>query len=246
MYKKFKSDIENNLNRFEEIMETFYSNLYLEYKNNSVKAANQFLNSLDVLRGTYLMRFDRKYNKRKKEQPKPDEKIMHIGSFGGILLEWTIYYLIDASIKTENKSDSIQVINGYPIPFKKGEKNRKESTNIDIAVKKKSSSKLLYCIEVKTNFEDGFEKYFKEQQTIYHHRTKIIKNFKYHYFSITLRPKKFFSDSALKKKTYLLEKRNELWEFPILNGEKLNSGELVDKAKKFLDFVYKPIIEFKE
>lgn len=79
--------------------------------------------------------------------------------------------------------------------------------------------KFCYAFEIKTNFEDEFDKFTKEEKLIYHHRKKVFKNFKYYYLSLNLPSNKFKKElkDSIKtlidhKEIYVLNKKNT--EFP--------------------------------
>ncbi|MEI6090600.1 MAG: hypothetical protein WCR42_09130 [bacterium] len=133
---------------------------------------------------------------------------MNSGSFGGILQEWTFKHFIQAGVDAFGLKDSVEVINGHQINFKWKEKGTTK-LNIDIVIKSKKSTKLYCAFEIKTNFEDGFKKFRKEEKMIYHHRTKGYTHFKYYYISLS-KPTPILCKDNLKDICTLI-KRNELF-----------------------------------
>jgi len=155
------------------------------------------------------------------------------GKFGGILLEWGLKFAILSCIQQNHKEDKIEVINKHQIPYRWKDKGT-TVINIDIVLKeKKPKRKILFCIEVKTNFEDNFSKYVKEQRAIYHHRTKTFKDFKYHYVAFSTIPQKLQMNSH-KNGINTIKKRGQLWSFPF---DQIENKEIVD-CSLFLDSIY--------
>lgn len=106
------------------------------------------------------------------------------------------------------KDKTACVINRHPISFKWKKKGNKQ-VNLDIAIKNIKTKKLYYAVEVKTNFEDGFEKFRNEEKIIYHHRQKNFKHFRYYYLSLSLPPRSFHE--KFKSDINTLIKREELY-----------------------------------
>jgi hypothetical protein len=235
--QEFRQNLTNNIKEYHKILEDFGCEIYDRYKKNPQDAARFLLGTICLPRSVH-MDFIKKGD-------------MNTGSVGGIVIEWTFYHLIDSMLKREGISD-IKVINGYKLPYKwKKEGNKK--LNIDIAVgidngKPGKLKRLLYLVELKTNFEDGFIKYCDQQRHIYHHRTRNQPDFKYHYIAFSKIPKyiKEKYDSELRT----MSKRKQLWCFPILdklgNLSEANIRACEENAAKLLRLFYRAILDFKK
>ena len=134
--------------------------------------------------------------------------LLNYGSFAGIIMEWTFTQFLIAGLDILKKSDLAYVENNFQIPYKWKTSNVKK-LNLDIVIKSKKTSKLFYAYEIKSNFEDGFDKFLAEEKIIYHHRSKVFPQFKYYYISLNKIPK--ITLETYKKKIDLLVKRNELY-----------------------------------
>ena len=222
-----ESSLTKNITEYHNILEKIGYRLYMLYQKNPRKAAYFFLRTVVLPRSIFLDFLAKKG--------------LNYGSIAGIISEWYFYHMINTVIKAERLKD-LNVYNGYRLPFKWKKKGNKE-TVIDIAVWLQKPRRLIYCVEVKKNFEDGFSKYYKEQNIIYHHRTKGYKDFKYHYVAFSEIPKYIFNN--YKSKIDTLKRRQQLWVFP---SEKLVDNldkALIGRARKFLGFLYNPLLEFK-
>lgn len=137
-------------------------------------------------------------------------------SVAGTILEWTFFQFIKTGLIKLNKDKIAVVENGFQIPFIWKEKGNKK-LNIDIVIKSKKSTKLFYAFELKTNFEDGFSKYRKEERMLYHQRRKTFPYFKYYYISLNKITQKFLKIHQRDINTLI--RRKELY---IINHEKNN------------------------
>lgn len=156
------------------------------------------------------------------------------GTFWGILLEWTFFYIIKWAILFFWKEDKFVVKNNYSLPFK-WKKKGNSKVNIDVVLKDAKTTKLFYCLELKTNFEDWFDKYYREQTEIFHHRLKAYAKFKYHYIALSSIPASVRNNSSRKLET--LKKRWQLWLFPNNWGDKLLEDSLL-----LLESLYAPLL----
>lgn len=225
---EIKSNLETSLNYYNQILARSGRELYTLYQRNPHKAAVYFLNSMFLPHHTFI-----KVVQNAK---------LNTGSIAGFLEEWYFYYLIKSAIDKENISN-IEVFNNYKIPFKWKGVKRHVTTNVDIAVVSKKPKRILYCLEIKTNFEDNFSKYYYEQNIIYHHRTKAYPDFKYHYITFS-EPERIIK--KLKRQVNTLSRRNELWVFPkeeLSLDKKCGNEKLINKAEVLLRFLYMPFLK---
>jgi len=132
------------------------------------------------------------------------------------------------------KENELEVINKYKLPYKWKEKGT-NYVNIDAVLKLKKSTKVLICLEIKTNFEDGFSKYYKEQNLIYHHRKKTFSDFKYHYIAFSKIPSKFTLNLDNKRKVNTLTQRKQLWILPI---NKIDNELIINRCVELLENIY--------
>lgn len=146
------------------------------------------------------------------------------GSTGGILFEWCMHSLIKTLITHHDLDPWIEVCNNHQIPYtwnKTGKPTSKDVNdksksvlNIDLAVvdRKELSSqtpKVYFAVEMKTNFDSGFEKYTIEERALFHHRTKTYKRFRYYYMSCGIPPKSILTKLAQQIQT--LQRHNSLY-----------------------------------
>ncbi|MFA5010663.1 MAG: hypothetical protein WC644_01805 [Ignavibacteria bacterium] len=173
-----------------------------------------------------------------------NNKLNH-SSFGGILIEWIFKFALDVCVENLNKSDKIEIINKYQLdcPWKtKGHKK----VNIDLLIKVKNSNILLMCAEMKTNFEDGFEKYFVEQENISKIESIKYQKFKYHYISLSRMPPKFSTREELRNKIETLNKNSQLWILQIINTQEAEfSEDLIKACSGMLNSFYSVIKDYK-
>lgn len=159
-------------------------------------------------------------------------------SFWWVLLEWYLLYIVKWWLHVFNKENDLEVHNNYSLKYKWKEEGQAKSVNIDVVLKSKKSTKLYYCLELKTNFEDGFAKYYREQNQIYHHRTKTYKDFKYHYIALGPIPNSLYKKEEQKIKTLI--RRCELWCFPSITVE--NKHEQIERWENLLRYLYEPML----
>ncbi len=176
----------------------FWEKIAKTYRTNPALAAKLFVDSLHAPRDSFIWYCMGKW--------------LNYSSFWGVLLEWYMFYVIQWWISVFNVADVYEVVNNYRMKYKRKEERQAKSVNVDIVLKSKKTTKLFYCLELKTNFEDGFAKYFKEQTQIYHHRSKAYQGFKYHYISLWGIPQYIKRTHARSLNT--LGRREELWCFP--------------------------------
>ena len=136
------------------------------------------------------------------------DNFLSYSSIAGTILEWTFTQFLIAGVDILKKDSIVDVINSHQIPFRWKTSSIKK-LNLDIVIKNKKTSKLYYAYEIKTNFEDNFNKYRNEEKIIYHHRTKAFPNFKYYYISINKIPKTLIKEK--RKDISVLIKRKELY-----------------------------------
>ena len=163
----FKKELASNIEDYHKILARQGRDIYKQYKENPKAAGQLFLQSISIPRAVFIG-----YLKNKN---------LNYSTVGGGILEWMIYHVIKAMLEMESIKD-VDVVNQYPLPYK-WKKQGHHTLNIDIAVgeKRPGSDKfkrLLYLIEVKTNFEDGFTCYYNQQKMICHHRTKVQPDFR--------------------------------------------------------------------
>jgi hypothetical protein len=229
----FRLQLVDNIEKYHSILAQQGKDIYKQYKHDPMVAGRAFLQSICLPRSVFIRYLE--------------SKSLNTSSAGGAILEWTIYHIINSMITVESIKN-IGVDNRYRLPFKWKKKGHPE-INVDIAVgvknpKSDKFKRLLYLVEVKTNFEDGFLLYFDQQKIIYHHRRKVQPDFRYHYLA--------FSEPFLnmsKKKISAIRNKKQLWYFPILNkgGLDINDGFIKrheEQAAEFLSFLYEPILSF--
>lgn len=164
--------IENQLNEwlhgYHKIMEKQFQEVW---KNEIAGKANneEELRRIFVASRKTLKQYGEKYD-------------LDYGSIAGKFLEWTLFHLVSTGARALKKNSTVQVINGYQIPFKWKEGTSK--LNLDLVIKSRKSTKIFYAFEMKTNFDDGFQKYREEEGMIYHHRQKTFSDFKYFYICV--------------------------------------------------------------
>jgi len=142
-----------------------------------------------------------------------DENNLNYSSVAGTILEWTLFNFLQTGIEALGKDSIAETINRHQIPYIwKSHGNSK--INIDLVIKNINTKKIYYAFEMKTNFEDGFEKYREEEKMVYHHRKKLFKCFKYFYISLSKPPANIFKKHKRDLRT--LERRNELF---IMNND---------------------------
>lgn len=241
----FEEGLRKNLFEYYEILRELGFCLYKKYKENHKIAASEFLKTAllpwILLLEPYLI--------------SPDRKKSNKGSAGGFATEEVFYNIINSAIEEENLGDKVKVENTYRYVYN-GNKNaqniRKNSfINIDIGVSSIISGHLLYCLEIKINFDDNFKKFFDERKWIIENELQSNRSiFPYHYVCFSERAKKFTAECEE------LDKVKELWEFPkdwFLNDrhkkDRLSATnppeELVFKAQDFLQSIYEPILSIK-
>jgi hypothetical protein len=199
-----ENKLKANLMEYHDIIKKAFLNYWRVYLINGKYESNKFLNLLSAPRDIFI-KFCR-------------ENKLNYSSVAGIVLEWTVFHFLKAGLSVNEKDKIACVINRYSIPFRwKGKGNKQ--VNLDIVIKSIKTKKLYYAVEVKTNFEDGFEKFRDEEKSIYHHRQKNFKHFKYYYLSLSLPPRslrgKFKSDINTlirRKELYILNENNR--DFP--------------------------------
>lgn len=231
--QEFKKELTTNIEDYHKVLARQGRDIYAQYKKDPKAAGRLFLQSICLPRSIFIHYLE--------------SKSLNTSSVGGAILEWTIYYIINSMIEME-AIKNVSVDNKYTLPFKWKKKGHPE-VNIDIAVGERIRSadrfkRLLYLIEVKTNFEDGFLTYFDQQRIIYHHRRKVQPDFRYHYLA--------FSNplhNMPKKKLSAIRDKNQLWIFPILGGKGVDIDDShikqhEDQAAEFLSFIYEPILSF--
>ena len=155
------------------------------------------------------------------------------GSISGVLFEWTLQCLLEALIDKEGMKDKLIINPNYPTSYVRKEQGHSK-VNIDIAVTlptTKGNEKSIIYIEAKTNFDDGFDRYYEESTTIRHHRRKNYSGFKYYYIAL-------HSPSAKLKQKYLrqlnnLERRKELILFNWISKDEKTNIEALSKLIKF-------------
>lgn len=231
--QEFKKKITSNIEEYHEVLAQQGKDIYKLYKDNSEDAGRLFLQSISIPRAVFIGHLR--------------DKKLNYGTVGGGILEWMVYHLIKAMIEIES-INNVDVVNQYSLPYKWKKKGHPK-LNIDIAVgeKRPGSDKfkrLLYLIEIKTNFEDGFISYYEQQKMICHHREKVQPDFRYHYLAFSDIPAHIRKKhgSELQK----LCKRKQLWHFPVLN--KLTESDifaLKHDAESLLDLLYGAIQAFK-
>jgi hypothetical protein len=146
------------------------------------------------------------------------EKGLNYASFAGTILEWTLYHFLNAGLSAYRKTRIAEVHNRYKIRYKWKKGNKKvKLVTLDVVIKSKKSKKIYYAFEVKTNFEDGFEKYRTEERIIYHHRRKTFKDFRYYYLSLFVPPESMANKH--KRDLNTLQRRKELY---IINVDRNN------------------------
>ena len=231
--QEFKKELTSNIEDYHRVLAQQGKDIYKQYKIDPEAAGRLFLQSVCLPQSIFIH-----YLKDKK---------LNTSTAGGAILEWTIYHIINSMIETE-AIKNVGVDNNYALPFK-WKKEGRSKLNIDIAVgeRKPKSDKfkrLLYLIEIKTQFEDGFLMYFDQQRIIYHHRRKVQSDFKYHYlaFSSPLH-------NMPKKKLSAIRAKNQMWDFPILGkkGVGIDDSRIKEyeyKATEFLKFLFEPILGF--
>ncbi|MEW6687110.1 MAG: hypothetical protein AB1393_13055 [Candidatus Edwardsbacteria bacterium] len=217
--------LNENTKSYHKMLLNYYKKVYKAYRKDPHLASNYFLRSLNVPRYIFL--------------DFTESNDLNYGSMGGIILEWTFFYLIKGCLCIENKEDVLKVVDRYQIPFTWKDSGT-NVLNVDVALKSAKTTKLYLIMEIKTNFEDGFDKYYEEQSQICHHRKKVYKDFKYHYVSLSNRPPRFYTDDSLKTKVEKLEKQKQLWEFPIAEIDQPDD-RMIEKGVMFLKSIYDPI-----
>jgi hypothetical protein len=165
---------------------------------------------------------------------------VNTGSIAGVLFEWTLQCLLETIIEKEGMNNKLIIHPNYPTSYVKREHGHSK-VNIDIAVTSPSTKvheKSIIYIEAKTNFDDGFDRFYEESTTIRHHRRKNYRGFKYYYIAM-------HSPSGKLKQKYVrklnhLERRKELILFDwISKDEETNIGALTKLIKFFRDDIRK-------
>ncbi len=133
---------------------------------------------------------------------------LNYGSIAGIIQEWALFHLIKTGVERYSTKKDVEVLNGWPIPFKWKTKGHSK-VNLDVVIKNKNSTKLYFAFEMKTNFEDGFPKYLREEASLFHHRQKTFSPFRYFYISLTPPTTKIRVNH--KQKLNTLQRRKELY-----------------------------------
>lgn len=229
--KSLRTDLTDGLQRFNHALDVFGERLYRLYQSSPSEAAGEFLKAVrtphEVQKG-YL----------KAEGLNP-------GSSAGLVMEWFFFHIINEAIKAQKPTETYakKVYNNYELPYKWKKVDSKKIMNrshkqimIDIAVWSEKPKRLLYCIEVKTNFEDGFSKYCREWKLIHHHRERSYKPFRYHYVSLNNAPKGISEKYQNRIERQL--KREEIWAFPKDNAE---AKDAIKRAERFLWAIYEPL-----
>ena len=232
--QKFKKELTNNIESYHKLLARQGRDIYKTYKENPNEAGRLFLQSVSIPRAVFIRCLK--------------NKNLNYSTVGGGILEWVIYHVVKAMLEVESIKD-VDVINQYPLPYK-WKKEGRPILNIDIAVGEKNPrsdkfKRLLYLIEVKTNFEDGFTSYYDQQKMICHHRTKVQPDFRYHYLAFSNIPphikKKYKSELGF------VDKRRQLWSFPVLNNPTRQDILVYEEdAVKLLDLLYGAISSFKK
>ena len=238
----FEERLRNNLNEYHEILRGLGVYLYRKYKEEPKIAASEFLRAV-LLPWILLI---------EPSLLSPERKTPNKGSAGGVSTEKVFFNIISSMIEEENLSDKVKVENTYRYMRNrnKNTQNKRENSfiNIDIGVSSIGSGHLLYCMELKTNFDDNFQKFFDERKRIIENELQNNRPvFPYHYVCFSTRVKKFSAECEE------LDKVKELWEFPkewfLSDRDKKEylsttnpPEELVLKAKDFLQSIYEPIL----
>jgi len=201
------------------ILEKLGKRTYSKYRRSKKEGAQFFLKNISLPRRIF--------------HEEIGKKDLNPGAVAGIILEWILYFLVKAAFE---KNKYIAVFNSYPVPFKWKEKGYKR-INVDLAVgirnlnKPLKLKKLIYLVEVKTNFADGFSNYCRQERTLYHLRTRSTPCFRYHYLAFSGIPAIF--NKRHKHELQRIRDHGELWVF---EKDKYN----IDNAKNFLDAIFRP------
>ena len=232
--QKFKKELTANIEDYHKVLARQGRDIYKQYKEDRNGAGKLFLQSVSIPRAVFIRCLK--------------NKNLNYSTVGGGILEWMIYHVIKAMLEIESIKD-VDVVNQYSLPYK-WKKQGHHTLNIDIAVGEKRPGadkfkRLLYLIEVKTNFEDGFTSYYDQQKIICHHREKVQRDFRYHYLAFSNIPphikKKYKSELGF------VDKRRQLWSFPVLNNPtEMDIRVLSEDAVKLLDLLYGAISAFKK
>ena len=228
----FENKLKENLKEYHQVLQEPALEIYQLYKNgNKNQAAELFLKTIFVPRKTFLEILG--------------QKGLNYGSSAGFINEWIFYHLINTLITTE-KLTNIVVKNNEPIDFKWKKEGHKK-IKVDICVKSEKPKRILYCIEIKTNFDDGFSNYLKQEKQLYHHRSRHYKDFRYHYIAFSNIPNEI--SKKFKRKLKTLERRKELWELPdkeIKNSSSIKlNPKLIEKGQNLLSLLYEPLLKSK-
>lgn len=165
---------------------------------------------------------------------------INTGTIAGVLFEWTLQCLLETLIEKEGMKDKLKIRPNHPTSYVKKEHGHSK-VNIDLAVTlptTKGHEKSIIYIEAKTNFDDGFDRFYEESGLIRHHRRKNYSGFKYYYIAL-------HSPSVKLKQKYLrqlnnVKRRKELILFNwISKDEKTNTEALFKLIKYFRDDIRK-------
>lgn len=238
----FEARLRRNLNEHHEILRELGFCLYRKYKEEPKIAASGFLKTVLL---PWILLIEPSLLSPERETPNK-------GSAGGFATEKVFFNIISSMIEEENLSDKVKVENTYRYVhgLRKNDQKKRENSfiNIDIGVQLIASGRILYCLEIKTNFKDNFKKFFDERKRIIENELQHNRPvFPYHYVCFSAREKKFSAECEE------LDKVKELWEFPKewflsdrYKKEYLSATnppeELVLKAQDFLQSIYEPIL----
>jgi hypothetical protein len=165
---------------------------------------------------------------------------VNTGSIAGVLFEWTLQCLLETLIEQEGMEDKLNLLPNYPTSYVKKEHGHSK-VNIDLAVTiptNNENEKSIIYIEAKTNFDDGFDRFYEESTTIRHHRRKNYSGFKYYY--IALHGPSVNLKQKYSRQLNNLERRKELILFNwIFKDEETNIEALSKLIKFFRDDIRK-------
>lgn len=197
------------------------TNHYTKFEDNNYEGSKLFLQIIKEYREQYLKFAE-------------SNKLNH-SSFGGILIEWLFKLAMDVCVAKNNKAHIIEIKNKYRLECEWKVKGHK-CVNIDLSIKDKINNILLSCLEIKTNFEDGFEKYFEEQTIICQIERNHYREFKYHYISFTEKTFKFKKREELINNIKILEEQEQIWILPILQND--INDDMINECSNMLNILY--------
>jgi len=240
--REFEKELKDNINQYHGLIKGLGIHLYKKYQNNPEEAGLVFLKTILLPWILYL----------EPNLISDQRETSNKGSGGGFVTEKVFFNIINSAIEIENLSEKIKAANTYRYFYnwKENASKKRENSpiNIDIGVSLIADNRLLYCLEIKTNFKNNFKKYYEERiQIIEHEKQNNRPLFPYHYVCFSEREHKFSKECAD------LDKVQQLWEFPkdwFLKDRKANDflsdnepqRALIIKASKFLNAIYAPII----